>query len=99
MLATGGGGLATSGGALGLPAVAVPPEVEAAGFFHGVAEPLFGPIPGNTDTGFADESAATDWTGAFATGATAGVVDGGRRRFGGGGGAATAFGLGGTSSR
>jgi len=73
-------------------------------FFHGVAEPLDGAIPGKTDTGLADESATTDLTtagagiGLGAVVATAGVVGGGRR-FGGSGGAEAAFALGGTSSR
>jgi len=78
-------------------------------FFHGVADPLDGPMPGKTDTGLADESAITDLTGTLivAVGigiglevvvAAAEVVVGGRR-FGGGGGAATTFGLGGTISR
>jgi hypothetical protein len=58
-------------------------------FFHGVAEPLEGAIPGNTETGLAAESAATEPTGTLGIG----------RRFGGGGGAEVALGLGGTSSR
>lgn len=78
-------------------------------FFHGVADPLDGPIPGKTDTGFADESAATNLIGTLAVEFGAGVdfsgvgaaagIEGGGRRFGGGGGAAAALGLGGTSSR
>jgi hypothetical protein len=49
-------------------------------FFHGVAEPLDGAIPGKTDTGLADESATTGLTtagagiGLGAVVATAGVV-------------------------
>ena len=116
--ATGGGfGLFAIGGGLAAKELA---GLELAGvlpgeafdvsndFFHGVAEPLDGAIPGKTDTGLADESATTDFTGTLTTAgagiglgamvATAGFVGGGRR-FGGGGGAEAAFGLGGASSR
>jgi len=85
------------------------PLVAPGAFFHGVADPLDGAIPGKTDTGFADESAATGLIGTLAAEVGAGVdfsgvgaaasIEGGGRRFGGGGGAAAALGLGGTSSR
>jgi len=114
LFAIGGGGLAARelpglelAGVLLDEALAVPGV-----FFHGVADPLDGPMPGKTDTGLADESATTDLTGTLAAAAGAGVglevvitgvgVTEGGRRFGGGGGgggAAAAFGFGGTSSR
>jgi hypothetical protein len=84
------------------------PLVAPGAFFHGVDDPFDGAIPGKTDTGLADESAATDLIGMLAAeGAGVGLtvvevvaaVDGGGRRFGGGGGAAAGLGLGGTSSR
>ena len=71
-------------------------------FFHGVTEPLEGPIPGKTDTGFAFESATSDLTGgALTTGVVVVVVCRGAGTFlcvggGGGGGAGVAFGFGGT---
>jgi hypothetical protein len=34
-------------------------------FFHGLAVPFEGAIPGKTDTGFAEASAVTDWTTTF----------------------------------
>lgn len=68
----------------------------AAGFFHGVALPFDGPIPGNTETGFALTSAATDLATIGAAGLLAAEgVGTGRRAGGGGAGAAFA----GTSSR
>jgi hypothetical protein len=70
--ATGGGGAGffPIGGGGGLdPAVLDGREfigvapVEATGdFFHGAAVPLDGPIPGNTDTGFAEAFAVRDCT-------------------------------------
>jgi len=72
--ATGGGGAGffPTGGAVG---GGLPPAVldgrefigvgvaEAIGvFFHGAAVPLDGPIPGNTDTGFAEAFAVRDCT-------------------------------------
>ena len=71
LVATGGGGagffpIGGAGGAGFAPAVLDGRElagvvpVDAAGvFFHG-ATPLEGPMPGNTDTGFAEASAARD---------------------------------------
>ena len=64
-------------------------------FFQGVEEPLAAAIPGNTETGFADASAATDFgTAAFAAaGAGGGGTTLGARGGGGGGaGAAASFG-------
>lgn len=84
--ATGGGTLPAAGA--GFAAF----EAGALGFFHGVADPFAGAIPGNTDTGFADASAVTG------VAATLGVGVGAGRVLGGGGGAAGAA-LGGTSSR
>lgn len=114
--ATGGFGLVATGGG-GLPPIELEglelggvlcdePPLEAPGiFFQGVADPLAADIPGNTDTGFADESADTALIGTlaiagadFGAGGAAGVVGGGRR-FGGGGGAGAALGFGGTSSK
>lgn len=113
--ATGGGGFglfATGGGGLlaieldGLEPTGVlsdEPLVGPGAFFHGVADPLDGAMPGKTDTGFADESATTDLICNLATvvGTVEGVaeVEGGARRLGGGGGAPVALGFGGTSSR
>jgi hypothetical protein len=111
LFATGGGGLPPTeleglelGGVLSDEPLFVP-----GAFFHGVADPLDGAIPGKTDTGLADEFAATDLIGTLATevGAAVGFgameaaagVEGGGRRFGGGGGATAALGLRGTSSR
>jgi hypothetical protein len=84
-------------------------DVEAAaGFFHGAAEPLAGAIPGNTDTGLAEASAARDLTGAFGVGAATGFgvaaaagADGGGLlpAGGGGGGGGAALTSGGNSSR
>lgn len=98
---------ATGGGILAAP----PPEAgrelsgavvafeDAVDFFHGVADPLDGAIPGNTDTGLADASADREVTlGAEFEDAGFEALGGGRRPAGGGGGAA-ALGLGGTSSR
>lgn len=76
-------------------------------FFQGVAEPLAGPIPGNTEIGLAEASAVTDWIVILGPAAGAGLVTawpaagggGGRRPIGGGGGAEAAFGFGGMSSR
>ena len=62
----------TTGGGGGFPAKELPgrdpagedpfesPEEARAGFFQGVADPLFATIPGNTETGLADASAVTD---------------------------------------
>lgn len=70
--ATGGGGAGffPIGGGGGLvPAVldgrefiGVTPTEAGSAFFHGAAVPLDGPIPGNTDTGFAEASAVSDCT-------------------------------------
>lgn len=89
--ATGGAGLgleATGGGALTLAGVSEVPD-----FFQGAADPLAGTIPGNTDTGFADASAATDDARTF------GAVGVGTGRVLGGGGGAAGVTLGGTSSK
>lgn len=73
-------------------------------FFHGVAEPLDGIMPGNTETGFAEESASRECAGALGVATSVGVcltlegAEGGMRRFGGGGGRVT-LGGGGASSR
>ena len=106
--ATGGLGFVATGGA-GFP----PPsaldgleESESSGvedegvFFQGVGEPFEGPIPGNTDTGFADGLAliADGLTDATGVAAGLGVGAGAGALRGGGGGAAGAA-LGGTSSR
>lgn len=117
LAATGGGfGFAATGGG-GLPAMELgglelagvlfeEPPFEAAGvFFHGAADPLAAAIPGNTETGLAEESADTaliptfETAGAALGAAGAADAEGGGRRFGGGGGAATALGFGGTNSR
>lgn len=106
-------GLAATGGG-GLPARELD-GLELAGlssdavddtFFHGVADPLEGAMPGKTDTGLAEESAATDLMDCLAdeigvgfTEGEADVAEGGGRRFGGGGGGGGAFAWGGTSSR
>lgn len=107
---TGGGGaglgfVPTGGGGFA-PVAGVPFELEAASFFHGVAEPFEGAIPGKTETGFADALAATGFGGAALTPAGFAASGGfaappgvGLAGGGGGGGAATAFGLRGTSSR
>lgn len=99
-----GFGLAATGGAAGLFANELPGRdgagelsVDSVGvFFHGVADPLAGAIPGKTEIGFAEAFAVTDCTGTFAAGLEA-AAGGGRVRGGGGGAAATGFG--GTSSR
>lgn len=103
-VATGGGGLPPPTELLGRELAGL--SWVAAGFFHGVADPLDGAIPGNTETGFAEASAAIALTVGFGTVAGVGLVaagaagaEGGRRRLGGGGGAAGAFGFGGTNSR
>lgn len=115
LLATGGGpGLgfdATGGlGASALPGrelvgvVSLDPFVAAvvAVFFHGVAEPFDGAMPGKTAIGFAEGSAEMDFGAALAAGA-AGVTETGRRFAGGGGGGGggtgAALGFGGMSSR
>lgn len=56
--ATGGGGLDAS--ELEGLELAGESSVPEGVFFQGVAEPLEGAIPGNTDTGFADGLASTD---------------------------------------
>jgi hypothetical protein len=90
LAATGGGALPPVGvDDLGL---SVEAEVGAIDFFQGVADPFAGAIPGNTDTGLADASAATDVGVAFTVGIGAGLERGG------GGGAAGAV-FGGTNSR
>ena len=115
LLAKGGGvglGLFATGGGGGLPARELPGR-EAAGvlalepfavvagdFFHGVADPFDGAIPGNTATGFAEASAVTGLATIFG----AAGAPGGRGAAGGGGGgggaaAGLALGLGGTSSK
>ena len=68
-------------------------------FFQGVADPFAAAIPGNTETGFADASAATDFGTAALTAAGAGAGGtalGARGGGGGGAGAAASFG---TSSK
>jgi hypothetical protein len=69
--ATGFGLTATGGGAFPvanelpgreLAAELSPNPLEEGVFFHGVADPFAGPIPGKTDTGFALTSADTDLT-------------------------------------
>jgi len=111
--ARGGGagfGLVLTGGA-GLPAtelegLEISSGVPADGdFFHGVAEPLGGIMPGNTETGFAEASAYKDWASTLGVAIGVGVcftlagAEGGRRRLGGGGGGGVALGCGGASSR
>ena len=123
MAPTGGGpglGFAATGGG-GLPAaeldgleLAGVPEldvsVDAAGFFHGAAEPLPAAMPGKTDTGLALTLAVTDCRATLALGAGAaaglatGVVAAGTGRLaggggGGGGGAEADLGLAGTRTR
>lgn len=62
LLAIGGGGLWFNE-LVGLELTGVESsEVEEGVFFHGVAEPLDDPIPGNTETGLADWSATMDFT-------------------------------------
>lgn len=98
---TGGGfGFVATGGPGGLGANELEgrelgaESVDAGGFFHGVADPLEDPMPGNTETGFAEASAETELsTGLGAATDVGRALDGG----GGGGGAGAAFG--GTSSR
>lgn len=74
-------------------------------FFHGVADPVTGIMPGNKETGFAEESASRDWTDTLGVVASVGVcltlvgTDGGGRRLGGGGGAGATLGCGGASSK
>jgi len=106
LFAIGGGGLAAmelEGRELGGVLFDEPLLVAAGVFFQGVADPLAGAIPGKTDTGLADESAAMGLTGilgedtARVVDAAAGIEGGGRRL--GGSGAATALGFEGTSSR
>jgi len=113
--ATGGGGAGffpTGGGGGGLPPAVldgreftgVAPAEATGVFFHGAAEPLDGAMPGNTDMGFAEASAARDCTlnlacAAVGFGATTGAVGGAGGRRAAGGGAGAAFGFGGTRSR
>lgn len=111
LAATGGGGLlARELEGLEVAGVLSDEPLGAPGvFFHGVADPFDGAIPGKTETGLADESAAIGLIGALAAvgagvglsniAGAAGVEEGGRRLGGGGGGAAAGLGLGGTSSR
>ena len=118
LAATGGGfGFAATGG--GVPAMELDglelagvlsdePPFEIAGvFFHGAADPLAAAMPGNTETGLAEESAdialipTFEIAGALGAAGASGVAaaEGGGRRFGGSGGAAAALGLGCTNSR
>lgn len=120
LLVKGGGaglGFEPTGGGGGFPASELPGRelagvtwLDGAGdFFHGVAEPFEGAIPGKTATGFADAFAVTGFgtiLGAAGAAGAAGILGppppaGGGGGGGGGGGAAAAFGfgLGGTSSR
>lgn len=96
---TGGFGLVASGGPGGL----ISSELEgretgaeaadAVGvFFHGVADPFEGPMPGNTATGLLEASADIELTKDFGAAGAAG-------RLGGGGGDGAGVALGGTSSR
>jgi len=67
-------GLAPTGGGLGFTATGGPggfgadtleiwePPLDIDGFFHGVGDPLEGPMPGKTETGLADASADTEAT-------------------------------------
>lgn len=111
--ATGGGaglGFVATAGGLGaneLPGrelagvLSADASVAAAVFFHGVADPFAGIIPGKTDTGLAWTSAAKDFTGVgdgFVVAPDEGGVGCGRRAGGGGGGGVAAL-FGGTSSR
>lgn len=86
LFATGGGGpRAIELEGLELAGVlSVEPLVALGAFFHGVADPLDGAIPGKTDTGFADESAATDLIGTLATAVGAGGAGGAAGAEGGG---------------
>lgn len=111
--ARGGGeglGLVPKGGA-GLTAnelegLDVSSAVSADGvLFQGVADPLAAIMPGNTEIGFAEESASRDWVGALGVVVGVGLcravagAEGGARRLGGGGGTGEALGCGGASSR
>lgn len=96
---TGGFGFVPTGGGAAFPAPSALAGRELPGesspalltfFFHGAADPFAGPIPGNTDTGFACTSATL-------APALTGALGGGGLRGGGGGAACTA--AGGTSSR
>jgi hypothetical protein len=103
LVAIGGGGLLARE-LDGLELVSDGPFEVLASFFHGVVDPLEGPIPGKTETGLADTSAVTDVKGVENAGldelALATLGGGGiGRRLGGGGGARVALGFGGTSSR
>lgn len=92
--ATGGGGGFGAKELEGREFIGVSTEGVGA-FFQGVADPLAVPIPGKTETGFAEASAVV----ADAVGAL-GVADGtGRVLGGGGGGGGAGAALGGTSSR
>lgn len=68
-------------------------------FFHGAADPLAGAIPGNTDTGFADALAVSDWTGTFAVVGLVALAGVGTGRPRGGAGGAAGPGLGSTNSK
>ena len=83
-------------------------SVESCGvcvFFHGVAEPFEGPMPGKTETGLAFEFATSDLTGGLADRVEEVVVGGGTGALlwvgggGGGGGVGVALGLGGAGIR
>ena len=70
-IATGGGLFASAEFGLELDGELSAESCRACAFFHGVAEPFEGPMPGKTETGFALESATSDLTG----GLTAGVEE------------------------
>ena len=99
LVETGGFGLMATGGPGGL----ISSELEgreagaealdtAGDFFHGAADPLEGPIPGNTAIGLLDASVDKELAKGFGAAGAAGLL-------GGGGGEGTAAAWGGTSSR
>lgn len=99
MVEAGGFGLVPIGGPGGL----VSRELEgreagaealdtAGDFFHGVVDPLEGPIPGNTAIGLLDASGDKELVGGFGAAGAAGLL-------GGGGGEGAAATRGGTNSR
>lgn len=89
-VATGGGGFPASE----LPGLEFPGEsLDAVGvFFHGVEDPFAGPMPGKTDTGFADASAVKGEARTVLVAVAAGLAGTGRLRAGGGGAAAAGAG-------
>lgn len=91
LAATGGGGVGDIE-LEGLEDAGGSPDDEGV-FFHGVADPLEDPIPGKTETGFADTSAVNGLVDGLGCAGWAG------RFLGGGGGAGTAATFGGASSR